>query len=297
MAGTGLLALLDDIATIADDVATLTVAATKKTSGIVTDDLAVTAEQTIGLRRDREIPVVLAVAWGSLKNKALILAPGALILNAVLPVAIVPILMLGGAYLSYEGVEKLLHRTSGHADADHDGKVEPVDPVAYERERVSGAIRTDLVLSAEIIALTLGMVAAETFGTQVAVLYSVSLLLTVAVYGLVAALVRLDDLGEAIVRRGRAVALGQFIIRGTPWLLHGISWVGTIAMLMVGGHILWEHVPPVQEVVHRWLETLPHGAVGVVGVIVDIAAGAIVGLALVAVMAVITALRRGPARR
>jgi uncharacterized protein len=293
VAGTGLIALLDDIATIADDVATMTVAASKKSAGIVTDDLAVTADQTLGLRRDREVPMVLAVAWGSLRNKALFLAPGALLLNAVLPQTIVPLLMLGGAYLAYEGVEKIIHRTgsTGHGHGA-DASAASVDPSEYERVRISGAIRTDFILSAEIIALTLGMVAASPFITQVGVLYGVSLLVTLAVYGLVVALVRLDDLGEAMVlRQGFLAPLGRGIILGTPFLLHAISWIGTVAMLMVGGHILREHIPPMEDAVHHFLETLSPFLAWLTGTAVDVAVGGVVGLVLVGVMSAVSAAR------
>lgn len=169
VAFSGLIALLDDIATVADDVATLAVAATKKTTGIVTDDMAVTAEQAVGLARERELPVVAKVAWGSLKNKALLLAPGALLLNAIAPWSITPLLMAGGTYLAFEGVEKLLHKFLHHegGDEDGDGQPDPVlSPEEFEQVRVSGAIRTDVILSAEIIAITLGEVTAAPSSTR-----------------------------------------------------------------------------------------------------------------------------------
>lgn len=283
----GLLALLDDVAAIADDVATLTLAAAKKTSGIVTDDMAVTAEQAIGIRREREIPVVLAVAKGSLKNKALYLAPGALVLNAVAPWAILPILMAGGSYLAYEGVEKVLHLgRKGKEDADEQVMG---DPEVFERDRVAGAIRTDFILSAEIIAITLGEVAHAPFGSQVLALYLVAVLMTVGVYGAVAGLVKLDDLGELLYQRG-AHRLGRVILAGAPRLLHAISLIGIVAMLMVGGHILVEGTPPVHHFVQEMIEGLPWKGLFSVGA--DILFAGVVGGLLVASAAGVRRLRR-----
>lgn len=303
MPASGLLALLDDIATIADDVATmaaaaatkgsavaddvatLTGAAAKKTSGVVTDDMAVTAEQAIGIRREREIPVVLAVGKGSFLNKAIWLAPGALLLNAVAPWSITPILMAGGLFLAYEGVEKVIHRAKGHGE-EAAGPTEPMDPEAYERSRVEGAIRTDFILSAEIVAISLGQVAAEPFLTQALVLYVISAVMTVGVYGIVAGLVKLDDLGEILARRGGgAAALGRFILAAAPKLLHLISIVGTVAMLMVGGHILLEGIHPLEEAVHHALDAVPAAARGLVGAVADILIGAVAGLVVVGILA------------
>lgn len=285
MAGSGLLALLDDIATIADDVATLTVAATKKTTGIVTDDMAVTAEQTIGLARERELPVVWQVAKGSLFNKALILAPAALLLAAVAPWAIRPVLMAGGAFLCFEGVEKIVHKVRGHHD-DHHADYGPVDPVAFERGRVRGAIRTDLILSGEIIAITLGEITEAAFTTQVVVLYGVSLIMTVGVYGLVAGLIKVDDLGAAMVAAGGSRApAGRAILRGAPYMFHAISWIGTVAMLMVGGHILLEGIPPLEHFVHDLLHDLHGPLATVAGIAADVAVGALFGAPLAALVA------------
>ncbi|MEQ1566182.1 MAG: DUF808 domain-containing protein [Myxococcota bacterium] len=284
MAFSGLLALIDDIATIADDVATLAVMATKKTSGVVTDDMAVTAEQAIGLAREREIPVVLKVAAGSFRNKALFLAPGALLLNAVAPWIITPLLMAGGTFLAFEGVEKILHKFVAHDD-DHDGldnELEAMTPEEFEQVRVSGAIRTDLILSGEIIAITLGEITSATLAVQVGVLYGVSVIMTVGVYGMVALLVKIDDFGDALVSRG--VSSGKLIVSSAPYILRGIAWIGTFAMLMVGGHILLEGIHPLEELVHHYLHLLPHAAQGVVGLVVDIAIGAVAGLAVVGVM-------------
>lgn len=287
----GLIALLDDIASIADDVATLTLAATKKTTGIVTDDMAVTAEQTLGIAREREIPVVFKVAVGSMRNKALILAPGALLLNAVAPWSISPILMAGGTFLAYEGVEKILHRfrPHGHDDEDHDGAYDddesPVDPATFEQTRVSGAIRTDLILSGEIIALTLAEVATRPLLTQVIVLYGVSVILTIGVYGVVGLLVKVDDLGEALIRGGgRWATVGRPILAAAPKLLHAISWIGTIAMLMVGGHILVEGIPPIEHAVHGAIHDLSPALAWLVNLAADIGVGGVVGAIVVGVM-------------
>ncbi len=285
MPASGLIALLDDIATIADDVATLTAAAARKSTGIVTDDMAVTAEQAIGIRREREIPVVLAVARGSMFNKAVILAPGALLLNFVAPWAITPILMAGGAFLCFEGVEKIVHKFGAH-DAGLAAATDPasVDPEAFETMRVQGAIRTDLILSGEIIAITLGEVAAAPFVTQAAVLYGISVIMTVGVYGLVGGLVKLDDLGAYMVQRGGGnAALGRLIVAAAPRLLHLISYVGTVAMLLVGGQILLHGVPAAGGVVHHAVAAVPAAAQGVVTMLADVLCGALVGGVIVGI--------------
>jgi uncharacterized protein len=291
---TGLLALLDDISSIADGVASLTAAAAKKTSGIVTDDMAVTAEQAVGIRREREIPVVLAVAKGSLRNKALILAPAALVLNAAAPWAITPLLMIGGTYLAYEGFEKVLHWGQQDTAA---GEGEAItDPEAFEKARTSGAIRTDFILSAEIIAISLGEVAEAPLLTQVVALYVISVLMTVGVYGLVGGLVKLDDLGELLVLKGGPRArLGMALVQGTPWLMRGISIIGTVAMLMVGGHILIEGIPPLHHFVEHLLASMP--LPWLFSSLAGIAAGGVAGAAVAALLAAWSNLRPGRRRR
>ncbi|HND32113.1 MAG TPA: DUF808 family protein, partial [Myxococcota bacterium] len=220
MPASGLIALLDDIASIADDVATLTAMAAKKTSGVVTDDMAVTAEQAIGIRREREIPVVVAVARGSFFNKAVILAPGALLLNAVAPWAILPILMAGGAFLAFEGVEKVIHKLRAHpGDEDGDGAADvPTDPATFEKMRVDGAIRTDLILSAEIMVIALNEVAHEPFVSRLLILLVVALVITAAVYGVVAVIVKLDDIGLSLAQRSSSLSqkVGRALVVGTP---------------------------------------------------------------------------------
>lgn len=243
---TSLLALLDDIATILDDVSVLTKVAAKKTAGVLGDDLALNAQQVSGVKADRELPVVWAVAKGSMWNKA-ILVPAALAISAFAPWAITPLLMLGGAFLCYEGFEKLAHKFLHSADEDAVHKealkqsvANPaVDLVALEKDKIKGAVRTDFILSAEIIAITLGTVQQSPFGTQVAVLVGIAVLMTVGVYGLVAGIVKLDDAGLYLSQRGGAqAALGRGILAAAPWLMKGLSVAGTAAMFLVGGGIL-----------------------------------------------------------
>jgi uncharacterized protein len=251
MAVSNLLALIDDIATVLDDVAILTKVATKKTAGVLGDDLALNAQQVTGVRADRELPVVWAVAKGSLVNKA-ILVPAALAISALAPWAVTPLLMIGGLFLCYEGFEKLAHKflaPRGEDEAHHAALTQAladpnIDMATLERDKIKGAIRTDFVLSAEIIAITLGAVAAASFTTQVAVLVSIALLMTVGVYGIVAGIVKLDDFGLWLSRRGAAAAaVGRGILRAAPWLMKGLSVAGTAAMFLVGGGILTHGVP------------------------------------------------------
>jgi len=285
MAVSGLIALLDDIATIADDVATLSAAAARKSTGIVTDDLAVTAEQAIGIRRERELPVVWAVAKGSAINKGLILAPGALLLNAVAPWAITPILMAGGAFLCFEGAEKVLHKVLPHAEHEKED-VSSMDPEAFEKSRIQGAIRTDLILSAEIVAISLGEVKNAPFITQALSLYTISAIMTVGVYGLVAALIKMDDAGEYLVLKGGPRAgLGRFIVAAAPRILHGISVIGTVAMLLVGGDILLHGIPPLEHVLHDLVEKLPHGIHWLGNMVGGLTTGFLAGLLIVGVFA------------
>lgn len=252
MAGTGLLILLDDIATILDDVALMTKAAAKKTAGVLADDLALNAQQVAGLKADRELPVVWAVAKGSFKNK-FILVPSALAISAFAPWAVTPLLMLGGAFLCYEGFEKLAHKflhSKAEDNARHSQLVEArvdaaVDMVAFEKNKIRGAIRTDFILSAEIIVITLGTVAAASFAMQVTVLSAIALALTIGVYGLVAGIVKLDDAGLYLRgKKGDSVLykiqrnLGAFIVRAAPVLMKSLSVAGTAAMFLVGGGIL-----------------------------------------------------------
>ena len=258
MAGSSLLALIDDISTVLDDVATMTKIAARKTAGVLGDDLALNAQQVTGVKADRELPVVWAVAKGSLVNKA-ILVPAALLISAVAPWLVVPLLMLGGLFLCYEGAEKLLHKLlHKHEDDEQQAHLEAiadpaVDMVAFEREKIRGAVRTDFILSAEIIAITLGTVATASFLNQVLVLSGIALLMTVGVYGLVAGIVKLDDAGLYLSQRTSAFAqaCGRGILRLAPWLMRALSVIGTAAMFMVGGGILSHGLPPVEAAVHH----------------------------------------------
>ena len=264
MAGASLLALLDDIATVLDDVALMTKVAAKKTAGVLGDDLALNAQQVSGVQADRELPVVWAVAKGSLKNKA-ILVPAALLISAFAPWAVIPLLMFGGAFLCYEGFEKLAHKLlhdKAEDQAAHGELLEAitnpqVDMLAFEKDKIRGAIRTDFILSAEIIAITLGTVAAASFGKQVAVLVGIALLMTVGVYGLVAGIVKLDDAGLHLSQQGGDSlfarlrrSLGRGILLTAPYLMKGLSVLGTAAMFMVGGGILTHGV----SAAHHWIE-------------------------------------------
>jgi len=252
MAASSLLALIDDIATVLDDVAILTKVAAKKTAGVLGDDLALNAHQVAGVAADRELPVVWAVARGSFVNK-LILVPAALAISAFAPWLVTPLLMVGGAFLCYEGFEKIAHRflhASEEDDAHHKELVRAVadpavDLVAFERDKIKGAVRTDFILSAEIVAITLGTVAESPFMTQVAVLSGIAILMTVGVYGLVAGIVKLDDAGLHLIRKQSAIAraLGAAILRVAPWLMKGLSVAGTAAMFFVGGGILVHGIP------------------------------------------------------
>ncbi len=239
MAGTSLLALLDDIASVLDDVALMTKVAAKKTAGVLGDDLALNAEQVSGVRAERELPVVWAVAKGSLRNK-LILVPAAIAISALVPWLITPLLMLGGAYLCFEGAEKLVHKFLPHEEA-HAKQDEPIpdDLAAFEQQKVKGAIRTDFILSAEIIVIALGTVQGASLAMQLSVVAGIALLMTVGVYGLVGFIVKLDDIGLHLLQKPDGGALrrsvGQGLLVTAPRLMHLLALVGTIAMFMVGG--------------------------------------------------------------
>ncbi|MBC9071999.1 DUF808 domain-containing protein [Thauera sp. CAU 1555] len=288
MAGTSLFVLLDDIASVLDDVATMTKVATKKTAGVLGDDLALNAQQVAGVRTERELPVVWAVAKGSMLNK-LILVPAALAIAAFLPWAIVPLLMLGGAYLCYEGVEKLVHHFLHRAeDKAHRQQVlqamasPETDLAALEREKIRGAVRTDFILSAEIIVIALGVIGGLDLVTQLSVLAAVAVMMTVGVYGLVAIIVKLDDLGLLLRRQpGAGVlpavqrGLGGGILWAAPWLMRGLSVAGTVAMFLVGGGILSHGLPPV----HHAIEAATADMVGVAGALLPSALDGLVGIA------------------
>ncbi len=296
-----LLALLDDITSVLDDVATLTKVATQKTAGVLGDDLALNAEQVTGVQPDRELPVVWAVAKGSALNK-LILVPIAVIISAIAPWAVIPLLMSGGTVICFEGFEKVAHRFlhSKAEDVSHhkeliEAVADPkVDLVAFERDKIKGAVRTDFILSGEIIVISLGTVAGETFWIRLAVLAAISAVMTVGVYGLVAGIVKLDDAGVDLSRRTGAMArgFGRALLAGAPRLMKVLSIAGTAAMFLVGGGILVHGIPPLHHLsedaaaaaakveplggVLAWLTSSGIGAVtGIVagGIVVGVVAG------------------------
>lgn len=298
MAGASLLVLLDDIAAVLDDVATLTKVAAGKTAGVLGDDLALNAQQVAGVRAERELPVVWAVAKGSMVNKA-ILVPAALAISALAPWAVTPLLMAGGLFLCYEGVEKLVHKfLHGKEDQAHRAEVvgalaDPsVDLVALEKARIKGAVRTDFILSAEIIVIALGIVAHVPFMTRVWVLVAIAALMTVGVYGLVAAIVKLDDLGLYLARRpgeGLAQAAGRGILAMAPWLLRGLAVAGTAAMFLVGGGILAHGIPGLES----WLHHLVQGAGTLLEVLLRMLLNATLGIvAGVVALGAVSLLRR-----
>ena len=274
-----LLLLLDDIASVLDDVAAMTKVAAKKTAGVLGDDLALNAKQVAGVDPARELAVVLRVARGSAVNKA-ILVPAALVISWLAPWAVKPLLIAGGAYLCYEGAEKILHRlthggadnhggptTAAHGAAASDHATPQPDAEAAESRKITGAIRTDFILSAEIIVITLGVVSGRPLLTQVAVLVAISVAMTIGVYGLVAAIVKLDDAGSLLAMRPERwlAASGRGIIALAPWLMRGLSVAGTAAMFLVGGGIIAHGVPVLHDALHdltALLTTLAHATVG-----------------------------------
>ncbi|MEP6965820.1 MAG: DUF808 domain-containing protein [Polaromonas sp.] len=297
---TSLLALIDDITSVLDDVALLSKVAAKKTSGVLGDDLALNAQQVSGVKADRELPVVWAVAKGSFVNKT-ILVPAALAISAFAPWAVTPLLMVGGAFLCFEGFEKLAHRflhSAAERAAGHEALVGALaDPAldlrTIEKDKIKGAIRTDFILSAEIVAITLGTVQSSPFVTQLAVLGGIAVAMTVGVYGLVAGIVKLDDGGLYLSRRqgggalqGLLRSLGRGILRFAPWLMKGLSVAGTIAMFLVGGGILTHGVPALDQAIDVLAEkTAPLATITplLADALVGVVAGALVlgGVALV----------------
>lgn len=306
---TGLLLLLDDIASIMDDVAALTKVSVEKTAGVLGDDLALNAHQVSGVEANRELPIVWAVAKGSMVNKA-ILIPGAVLLSSVAPFAITPLMVVGGAYLCFEGFEKIAHKflhSKQEDEAHHHQhqeilRTEEIDVAAAEKEKINGAVRTDFILSAEIIVLSLGIVENSPFSTRVLVLVGVGILMTIGVYGLVAVIVKLDDFGMYLKTKKNAMAqkTGGFLLLSAPYLMKFLSVAGTVAMFLVGGGILVHKI----EFLHHWVEDVSHLASNVPGIggfaekvsgmlmetLIGLAAGAIVLLA-------VTLIRLGFSRR
>ncbi len=306
-----LLALIDDIATILDDVALLTKVAAKKTAGVLGDDLALNAQQVAGVKAERELPVVWAVFKGSFLNKAF-LVPAALLISAFAPWAVTPLLMIGGAFLCFEGFEKLAHKYL-HSRGEDDARREElatalanpaVDMVALEKDKIKGAVRTDFILSAEIIVITLGTVQDSPFSTQVAVLSGIAVLMTVGVYGLVAGIVKLDDAGLHLsLLEGRSGLrqmqrkLGEGILKTAPWLMKGLSVAGTAAMFLVGGGILSHGWPALQHLLERWIAQAAQAGGAVLKQLVSLGLDAGVGLLAGAlVLVAVTAYQRVKAR-
>ncbi|HEY5801239.1 MAG TPA: DUF808 domain-containing protein [Burkholderiaceae bacterium] len=304
-----LLALLDDIATILDDVAVMSKVAAKKTAGVLGDDLALNAQQVSGVNADRELPVVWAVAKGSFINKV-ILVPAALIISAVAPWAVMPLLMVGGAFLCYEGFEKLAHKflhSAAEDEVHHQELItalsdESVDLVALEKEKIKGAVRTDFILSAEIVVISLGTVATATFMQKAAVLSAISIVMTVGVYGLVAGIVKLDDAGLYLSNKASsaAQAFGKLLLALAPKLMKLLAVVGTAAMFMVGGSILLHGVHALADMVQA--AAAAAGTVAVIGgvlaaivpTLIDAIAGVIAGgLVLLGVTVVQKLFKRG----
>ena len=303
MAGTSLLALIADIATLLDDVSVMTKVAAKKTAGVLGDDLALNAEQVSGVKANRELPVVWAVAKGSALNK-LILVPAALLISAFLPWLITPLLMIGGAFLCYEGCEKLVHKFFHKEEQEHEHRetlkavADPaVDLVAFEKQKIKGAIRTDFILSAEIIVISLGAVQSATFGVQVAAICTIAVLMTIGVYGLVAGIVKLDDAGLYLAKTdpqasgaGARIALGKGILFLAPWLMKTLSVVGTAAMFLVGGGILVHGIPGSHDWVHH-LQEMVSAVSWLVPLLVNLIGGLVAGAMVLAVVTMVGRLR------
>lgn len=299
MAGSSLLTLLDDIATLLDDISVMGKLAAKKTAGVLGDDLSLNAQQVTGVRANRELPVVWGVAKGSLINKV-ILVPLALLISAFIPWAITPLLMLGGAFLCFEGVEKVVHTLQARKHKEdpqvRQQRLEALanqDPMAFERDKVKGAVRTDFILSAEIVAITLGIVAEAPLLNQILILSGIALLVTVGVYGLVGVIVKLDDMGYWLAEKSSALAqwTGKALLAIAPRLMKVLSIVGALAMFLVGGGIVVHGLTPL----HHAIENLAQGQNGVIASLLPTAAnlvlGFIIGAIVLAVVKAIAALR------
>lgn len=299
MAGSSLLTLLDDIATLLDDVSMMGKLAAKKTAGVLGDDLSLNAQQVSGVRANRELPVVWSVAKGSLVNKV-ILVPLALLISAFIPWAITPLLMIGGAFLCFEGVEKVLHtleaRKHKESPADRQQRLEAIaaqDPLTFEKDKIKGAIRTDFILSAEIVAITLGIVAQSPLLNQVLVLSGVALVVTVGVYGLVGIIVKLDDIGFWLVEKTSAAA--QFVGKGllvvAPWLMKALSVVGTLAMFLVGGGIVVHGIAPLHHAIEHFAQQQTAFIALILPTLLNLVLGFIVGAMVVALVKAIARVR------
>ena len=288
MAGSSLLTLLDDIATLLDDISVMGKLAAKKTAGVLGDDLSLNAQQVTGVRANRELPVVWSVAKGSLLNKV-ILVPLALLISAFIPWAVTPLLMIGGAFLCFEGVEKVLHtfearkhKETPEAREQRLNAMAAQDPREFERDKVKGAIRTDFILSAEIVAITLGIVAEAPLLNQVLILSGIAVLVTIGVYGLVGIIVKLDDMGYWLAEKRAALAqaLGKSLLFIAPWLMKILSVVGTLAMFLVGGGIVVHGIAPL----HHAIEHMAQGSNTFVAALLPLLANLVLGFIIGAIV-------------
>ncbi|WP_313824400.1 DUF808 domain-containing protein [Leclercia sp.] len=303
MAGSSLLTLLDDIATLLDDISLMGKLAAKKTAGVLGDDLSLNAQQVSGVRANRELPVVWAVAKGSLLNKV-ILVPLALLISAFIPWAITPLLMVGGAFLCFEGAEKILHSLESRKNK---GKESPEarqqrlealasqDPVTFEKDKIKGAIRTDFILSAEIVAITLGIVADAPLLNQVLVLSGIAIVVTIGVYGLVGVIVKLDDVGYWLSDKTSALAkmFGKALLVIAPWLMKSLSVIGTLAMFLVGGGIVVHGIAPLHHAIEHFAEGQAAVIATVLPTLLNLVIGLIIGLIVVAVVKFVGKMRGG----
>jgi len=280
MAG-GFFALLDDVASLLDDVAAMTKVATKKTAGVLGDDLALNANQLTGIQASRELPIIWAVSKGSLLNKAIIV-PAAFLLSAFLPAAVPLVLMIGGAYLCYEGVEKILHRLLHHGEEHAAETADNRDPAQVEQEKIRAAIRTDFILSLEIIVIALASFVGQPLWTQILGLIAVALILTAAVYGVVALIVKMDDLGLYwAARQNRLLQMaGRALLWFAPKLLKALSVAGTAAMFIVGGHLWVENISALHHLAQHWTQGLGGFTAWWVDAAFSVGVGSVVGLAL-----------------
>lgn len=301
MAGSSLLTLLDDIATLLDDISMMGKLAAKKTAGVLGDDLSLNAQQVTGVRANRELPVVWSVAKGSLVNKV-ILVPLALLISAFIPWAITPLLMIGGAFLCFEGVEKVLHtlesRKQKEDPAERQRRLEALaaqDPLAFEKDKIKGAVRTDFILSAEIVAITLVIVAEAPLLNQVLVLSGIALVVTIGVYGLVGLIVKLDDMGYWLAEKTSvlAQALGKGLLVVAPWLMKSLSVIGTLAMFLVGGGIVVHGVAPLHHAIERFAQQQSAVVALILPTLLNLVLGFIIGAIVVLLVKAVAKVRGG----
>ncbi|HIE9209277.1 TPA: DUF808 domain-containing protein [Klebsiella quasipneumoniae subsp. similipneumoniae] len=299
MAGSSLLTLLDDIATLLDDISMMGKLAAKKTAGVLGDDLSLNAQQVTGVRANRELPVVWGVAKGSFVNK-IILVPLALLISAFIPWAITPLLMVGGAFLCFEGVEKVLHSLEARKHKEDPAQLQQRlqaladrDPQAFERDKVKGAIRTDFILSAEIVAITLGIVAEAPLLNQILILSGIAILVTIGVYGLVGVIVKLDDMGYWLAEKRSTLAqwLGKGLLAVAPWLMKLLSVVGTLAMFLVGGGIVVHGIAPLHHAIEHWSAGLGGMLAALLPMVVNLVLGFIIGAVVLAGVKAVSRLR------